>query len=293
MHLALRLSEDRGFGSNLGGSRRRDRSGCRMANGIMMREQNTRFQQAQQAAEACERLLKEQFGVRRVYLFGSLAGQGPWHSHSDIDLAVEGLPPEKYFRALSGLWDLLPEGVELDLITLEDASPELAARIKGEVKMPEDPKAALKVQIEGELISLARLVVEGKLLSQGLSSEPGFMEISAAGKVVHDFYTGVERIFERISITLGPGLPAASAGWHTLLLRTMETAAQGIRPAVIDHRLALRLLDYLRFRHLFRHSYGYELQWAKLRPLVDGLEDTLVTLRQQIEQFISGPFVDL
>ncbi|MCI0529315.1 MAG: nucleotidyltransferase domain-containing protein, partial [Nitrospira sp.] len=87
----------------------------------MIKDAQTRYQQAQEAAEACIRVLKEQFGVREVYVFGSLAGQSPWHSRSDIDLAVEGLPPKEYIRALSTLWELLPEGLELDLITLEDA----------------------------------------------------------------------------------------------------------------------------------------------------------------------------
>lgn len=57
----------------------------------MKRDDRARRQQAQEAAQACARLLKEQFGAREVYLFGSLAGKSLWHSRSDIDLAVEGL----------------------------------------------------------------------------------------------------------------------------------------------------------------------------------------------------------
>jgi len=65
----------------------------------------------------------------------------------------------------------------------------------------------------------------------------------------------------------------------------MDSEAKGIRAAVIDHELASRLVDYLRFRHLFRHSYGYELQWRKLQPLIQGLEETLELLRSQLAQF--------
>ena len=61
------------------------------------------------AAEACRRLLKERFGARRVILFGSLAGQGPWHGRSDIDLAVQGLAPDEFFAAYSACRDLLPQ----------------------------------------------------------------------------------------------------------------------------------------------------------------------------------------
>ncbi|MCQ3976400.1 MAG: hypothetical protein DPW09_23465, partial [Anaerolineae bacterium] len=51
-------------------------------------ETELRRQQALQAAETCIALLKNRFRARQVILFGSLAGQGVWHSQSDIDLAV-------------------------------------------------------------------------------------------------------------------------------------------------------------------------------------------------------------
>lgn len=241
---------------------------------------------AQAAADACIRVLKERFGVRAVYLFGSLAGSSPWHSRSDIDLAVEGLAPDRYMAALSMLWELLPEGAELDLITLEDAPPELAARIKGEVPMPEEPRAALRQEITDELANLSRIVDRGRELLRQVATTATFTEVAAAGKLVHDFYCGVERIFERIAVRLGPGLPTGPGG-HTLLLRGMESSVEGVRPGVIDHALALQLHDYLRFRHLFRHTYGYELQWDKVRPLLHGLEDTLLQLRKQLDGFLA------
>ncbi len=253
----------------------------------MNSDEQARRRQAQEAAEACVQALKEQFGVRQVYLFGSLSGRGPWHSRSDIDLAVEGLEPEAYVRALSTLYQFLPEGIELDLITLEDAPPEMIARIKGETDMPEDPREALAKEVADELLSLGRIVDQAKLVLQKLPQTPTFIEVNAAGKLVHDFYGGAERIFERVAVRLGPGLPTGES-WHTLLLRGMESGVEGVRPAVIDHPLALRLMDYLRFRHLFRHTYGYELEWGKLSPLVEGLEETFTLLRQQVEGFLKG-----
>lgn len=277
----------------------------------METREQARFDQAQLAAAACAQLLKERYGVRQVHLFGSLAGQSPWHSRSDIDLAVEGLAPERYVRALSELWALLPTGLELDLVTLEDASPEMRARIgsaginliptsselpvvglKGEMGMAEekseDTRLALREDIHTELVSLGRITHEAKQLLQHLSPAPSFVEIRAAGSIVHDFYSGVEKIFERIVLRLGPGLPMTGSGWHTSLLQSMEIEAEGIRLAVIDHDLAVRLVDYLRFRHLFRHSYGYELRWEKLRPLVEEVEETLASLRRQLEHFVSS-----
>ncbi len=252
---------------------------------LQLRQDEARRQQALEAAALCAGVLKEQFGARQVYLFGSLTGQSPWHSRSDIDLAVEGLDPQKYFSALGALLQLLPEGLELDLVSLEEAPPELAARIKGEVAMPDDPKTALSMDIKDELASLERIADQAKTLLQTLSPEPTFIEISAAGKLAHDFYSGAERIFERIATRLGPGLPTG-AGWHVLLLRSLEREAEGIRPAVITHELALHLVDYLGFRHVFRHSYGYELQWPRFSHLIEGLAETQEQLRRQLEQFM-------
>jgi len=89
-------------------------------------------QQLMQTAEKCATLLAEKFSVRAVYLFGSVAWPERFHADSDLDLAVEGLPDEKYFRALAELWRLLPPGRELNLVPLEAAFPELAERVHQE-----------------------------------------------------------------------------------------------------------------------------------------------------------------
>lgn len=62
----------------------------------------------------------KRYGAREVYVFGS-AATGPLRKDSDIDLAVSGLPPECYFRAMGDAADVL--GRDLDLIDLDDDSP--------------------------------------------------------------------------------------------------------------------------------------------------------------------------
>ena len=62
---------------------------------------NSRVEIGRATAQECARVLVEQFGARRVWLFGSLAHRNFAHTKSDIDLAVEALPPEKYFPALT------------------------------------------------------------------------------------------------------------------------------------------------------------------------------------------------
>ena len=75
---------------------------------------------ARRSARTCAAHLGRAFGVGRVYLVGSLVHPGRFHDRSDIDLAVEGLEPRHYVRALSEVADLA--GREVDLIAMEDAA---------------------------------------------------------------------------------------------------------------------------------------------------------------------------
>ncbi len=71
-------------------------------------------------AHECASRLFSIFKVKSVYLVGSLVLPGKYHLHSDIDLLVEGLPPGKYFEALSVCSRQLPDEHSLDLIRLEE-----------------------------------------------------------------------------------------------------------------------------------------------------------------------------
>jgi predicted nucleotidyltransferase len=256
---------------------------------VIYNPQLNRHEQAELAAKQCERILKESFGAREVYLFGSLSGQSPWHSQSDIDLAVEGLAAGQYIQALTACYELLPAGMELDLVTLETAPPELIAKAKREVGISrdaaEDSIGALKDEIAIEMLNLRRLVDECQALLAGLSAAPSSVELRAFGSIIHDFYTACERIFERVAVYLGHGQPTGDNS-HITPLRLMELNIEGGRPAVLDHEFAVRLHEYLRFRHLFRHTYGYELDWENLQPLVERLEMTKTELGQQLNKFI-------
>ena len=64
-------------------------------------------------------VLKEA-GARKVYVFGSARG-GKRREGSDIDLAVSGLPPGNFFRAMGQAHQLL--GCPLDLIDLDEDTP--------------------------------------------------------------------------------------------------------------------------------------------------------------------------
>lgn len=64
-------------------------------------------------------VLKEA-GAREVYVFGS-AASGAMREDSDIDIAVSGLPPEKFFQAMGDAADALQR--PLDLVDIDEVNP--------------------------------------------------------------------------------------------------------------------------------------------------------------------------
>jgi predicted nucleotidyltransferase len=74
-------------------------------------------------------ILRQDFGVTRVKLIGSLIHPELFHSRSDIDLAVWDI--KSLYRAVSKLLDIDPD-FQIDVIPVEDASPELVNVIESE-----------------------------------------------------------------------------------------------------------------------------------------------------------------
>jgi DNA-directed RNA polymerase sigma subunit (sigma70/sigma32) len=117
----------------------------------------------------------------------------------------------------------------------------------------------LKEDVKIEIENLGRLNNEMKALLAKTEKEPTFMEIRAAANILHDFYSGVERIFERIAVSIDKHMPKGE-NWHIELLLQMAKPFGNIRGPVISENLFEKLQEYLKFCHLFRHMYGFELK---------------------------------
>jgi uncharacterized protein len=76
--------------------------------------------QALRIAGTLAGILRERYGARRVVLVGSLA-RGEFVAGSDIDLAAEGIPAERFFRAGADL-EAAAGGLHVDLIPIESAN---------------------------------------------------------------------------------------------------------------------------------------------------------------------------
>lgn len=122
------------------------------------------------------------------------------------------------------------------------------------------------------------------LLARVRHQEPDVIELAALATVLHSFYNGAEGIFLAIARQLDRHVPDEPR-WHRLLLAQMAHP-EGRRPAVISTLLETRLTDYLAFRHYFRHTYAFTLDWARLEPLVRELPTVHETLRDELTTFL-------
>ena len=91
-----------------------------------LRERERRaWELARQAAAA----LREQFGVSRVVVFGSLVHPGWFTPWSDVDIAAWGIRPEDTFRAIGVAMDLDAE-IPVNLVDVGACSASLLHTIE-------------------------------------------------------------------------------------------------------------------------------------------------------------------
>lgn len=132
--------------------------------------------------------------------------------------------------------------------------------------------------------NLQRVVEYQQEVLGAVGRETEFFLRSAAGVVLQDFYNTVEKTLQRIATELDGALPTGEA-WHQQLVERMTVAIPGRRPAVLDQTLAVTLLEFLRFRYLFRNIYGFDLDWSRIEPLLIELPLVIDSFLERIEEF--------
>ena len=140
--------------------------------------------------------------------------------------------------------------------------------------------------IQDEISNIDELFCEYSLfLDLAKQKEPDSVEILALAALLHSFYNGLENIFLLIAKRIDSYVPKTSS-WHTDLLIKMGEETES-RKAVLQQDTLSDLQEYLGFRHFFRHSYTYHIEWSKLKPLIDKLHDTWGKVKDELEDLIS------
>jgi len=148
-----------------------------------------------------------------------------------------------------------------------------------------NPQAAiLTARIDTELSEL-KLVVDRTLQAwDKAAKQDDDFYLDSVALNLHAFYSGLERIFEKLASTIDRTVPSA-ANWHQELLTQMQTEIPSVRPAVISSLLKESLEEYRGFRHVVRNVYAYHLKPEKLKILVGNLESTFRLASEELTVF--------
>jgi hypothetical protein len=141
----------------------------------------------------------------------------------------------------------------------------------------------IKIKVIFEIQQIDKLIFQaGPLLAVCKLKDPDFIQMSAMSAVLHSFYNGIESIFliiekfEKHSVT-------KSAGWHKELLNNAVHVMD-----IISSESRDILVEYMQFRHFFRHAYNFQMSWQKMEHLALGIEDVWKRVKSEVEAYM-GP----
>ena len=153
--------------------------------------------------------------------------------------------------------------------------------------MKPDPAAlaSLNAIIGHDIAAIERLDLELQRIAASLNSPaPDFRDLAAAAYTFHNLYNALENSFEQISRTFENHV-VDQAQWHKELLEKMFLSIPKIRPAVLPPNLRKILHDLRGFRHIFRHSYDFELDAERLRYLLQHWNSEKTALIKAMRDF--------
>ncbi|MDE0555520.1 MAG: nucleotidyltransferase domain-containing protein [Candidatus Poribacteria bacterium] len=227
------------------------------------------LQRAWQTVYRVAAMLYKDFGATQVAVFGSLAERAWFSKWSDIDLAVWGIPNDKYFRAVAATSDI--SGLfKIDLVDFENSKELFQEKIQSQLIAIEKgaiykvDRSALMQRISDERHKIEETIEKIAERLEKIKTAPAEyreeIETTIAKNLV-DCYSGIENIFRRIALDIDLRMPDGGR-WHKELL-TQMAEPQGERQPVISQETFEILEELLQFRHVFNNIYGGELVYKQ------------------------------
>jgi hypothetical protein len=143
-------------------------------------------------------------------------------------------------------------------------------------------------RIHQELDELARVVsrAERAIFAAKQHPEDQDLFVDAAALNLHDFFGGLERIFQQIGTTVDGELPTGS-NWHRQLMVQMQRDMPDLRPPVVSTEVINALDEFRRFRHVVRNIYAFEFDPEQIERLVNQMLDIFAQIRTELLVFAS------
>ncbi len=251
------------------------------------------LQRAWQTAHRVAATLYKDFGATQVAVFGSLTEREAFTKWSDIDIAVWGIPSDKYFRAV---WEAeaISRLFEVDLVDFESCPALYRERIesqavsigKGDI-YPVDWSQLIqdisdeRPKIERSISGIQKAL--GKIKTAPLKYRRA-IEVTIA-KYLSDCYMGMENIFRQIALEVDLCLPDGSREHKALLVQI--AAPYGERPPVISEITFGHLQEFLEFRYLFLRRSMDELDYEKTEQKAQQVSTVFDIIFTELDVFIT------
>jgi len=140
-------------------------------------------------------------------------------------------------------------------------------------------------QVKFEIRQMDQLLeVYADLLERVQKDTPDLVEVTAVASVLHSFYNGLENIFLSVAKRIDVDVPT-DAQWHRDLLTQMAESTSNRGP-VLTTEMVCQLANYLGFRHFYRHSYSFCLEWDELEKLVTPLAEVWKQTKDELRIFL-------
>jgi hypothetical protein len=141
-------------------------------------------------------------------------------------------------------------------------------------------------RIHRELEELGRVVTRAERALEAARQRPEDQDLylDSAALNLHDFYSGLERVFSLIASSVDGSVPRGHE-WHRELLRQMGTDIPQVRPAVLSAQTVQDLEEYLGFRHVVRHIYAFEFDFERVERLVRHLRPLFERVSTELKAF--------
>ena len=250
------------------------------------------LQRAWYTAHRIAAMLYEDFEATKVAVFGSLATQSSFSKWSDIDIAVWGIPNDRFFRASSRVSDI--SGLfKVDIIDFENCKGLFRERIKSQLTIIEKgvifkvDRSGLIQRILDEQILIEETI--GKIVERLEKIKTAPIEYreeieTTIAKNLVDCYRGMETIFREIALDVDLHIPDGNR-WHKELL-TQMSEPQTDRGPVISQESLEQLQELLEFRHVFNYIYGQKLLFDKTEKVAIKIELLFNIISKELDTFI-------
>lgn len=146
----------------------------------------------------------------------------------------------------------------------------------------------LITRIHQELDDLERVVSRAERGIQAARRHPEDQDlfIDSVALNMHDFYAGLERIFQKIGSTVDGNIPSGR-NWHQELLQQMQMDLPTLRPPVLSTEAAQMLDEFVRFRHVVRNIYAFQFDPERVARLVNQMRPTWVQTQTDLFTFVA------